>query len=189
MPLSKGATSVIVAVITAFGTIATAWVTSWKGYTTFPNPGLEQEVKKLKGQLENRSTLAGDFEWQWAGDNWLGSLKFTNLANGTISARTEMRAVTADPQTQGRTYLDRPAFHSEVDGSVTMNGNSGFILHLPIAVSAEYLKKHHTHSRVVMLDGELKPVDAFAGKIRYLGDEGGLGDIILVRYGSNLRRW
>lgn len=189
MALSKGTTSIIVAVITALGTVGAAWISSVKGYVAFPNPRLEQQVKELKAQLENRSSLAGDFEWQWAGDNWLGSLKFTNLANGTISARTEMRAITADPHSQFKTYLTKPAFQSEVDGFVTLNGNSDFSLHLPIVVSDEYLKKHHNHSRVVMLDAELKPVEAFAGKVKYIGDQQGIGDIILVRYCSNLRTW
>jgi hypothetical protein len=186
MALSKRATSIIVAVITAFGTVAAAWISSAKGYLAFPNPRLEQQVQELKAQLENRSNLAGDFEWQWAGDNWLGSLKFMNQANGSITARTEMRVINTGPQSGFRTY---PAFQSEVDGFVTPNGNSGFSLHLPIAVSDEYLKKHHNHSRVVMLDAELKPVQAFAGKVRYIGDQRGIGDIILVRYCSNPRTW
>ncbi len=190
MSLPKGAITIIVAVITAIGTMGAAWITARQGVVSFPNPNLERQVKDLKAKLDNRSSIAGDFEWQWAGENWLGSVKFKSLTNGTISAASDMRAVTADPRTELRTYIIRPVFHSPVEGSVTVNGSS-FTLNMPVTVDQQYLRMHHKTSKNVVLDAELQPVDAFAGRVRYLGDEAQplTGDIILVRYRSDVRKW
>jgi len=73
MPLSRAQVSIITAVIAAVASVVAAYVTASKGLVFFPNRRLEAEVNDLKGKLENRSTLGGDFEWQWTGENWLGS--------------------------------------------------------------------------------------------------------------------
>ena len=62
-------------------------------------------------------------------------------------------------------------------------------LHIPVAVSPEYLKAHHGTNTNAMLDAELQPVDAFAGRVRIVGDETTTGDMILVRYRSDVRKW
>jgi hypothetical protein len=189
MPMSKPAVAIITAVITATASIGSAWITAQRGLISFPNPELQQQVKDLRQKLESRSKLTGDFEWQWAGDNWLGSVKFQNLADGTTSAVMETRFVKPDPKTKFQTLQDTLAFKSAAEGTANVSGQSMISLHLPVTVSPEFLKSHHTGSRSVILDAELQPVDAFAGQVRFIGDETATGDMILVRYRSNVRRW
>lgn len=186
MPMSKGTASVISAAIAAVAAVGAAWITARGGYISFPNPHLERQVSELRAKLDNRSGLAGDFEWQWAGDNWLGSVTFQTLAGGGITARTQMRVVKADPHNL-RVFRDAVAFLSAADGSATVGQDGTITVHLPVTVTPEYQKSHHA-DKAVIIDAELKPVDAFAGRVRYLGDNT-TGDVILVRYKSDVRKW
>ena len=185
MPLSKASASIIAALIAGVTTVVGAYISASKGLVSFPNRDLERQVNELNKRLENRSELAGDFEWQWAGENWLGSVKFQNLANGHIAANVDMRTIKYDPK--GGAVRDAFLFRSDTEGSAAVNG-SKILLNLPVELSPQYLKVHPSSSHIV-LDGELEPVDAFAGRVRYRGDKTTTGDIILVRYRSDARRW
>src|SRR5258707_7879821 len=178
MPLSRTNTSIIVAVITAVGSLGTAWITASQGYVSFPNPALQRKVDELTVALENRSELSGDFEWQWTGDNWLGSVKFQKLADGRLVATTDMRMVKPESRT-GKSFENIRAFQSDIDGSASIGKRSMISLHLPVLVTPEYRKIHHVTSTHINIDAELQPVDAFAGRARYGGAETPTGDIIL----------
>src|SRR5438876_5157684 len=179
MPLSKSQVSIITALIAGAATVVGAYLTSSAGLVFFPNRKLEQQVNDLKSRLENRSELSGDFEWQWTGENWLGAVKFQNLANGHINARVDMRTIKYNPGTGA--VQDAFLFRSDGDGSATVSGPT-IQLKLPLELSPQYLKAHHTSSSHISLEAELRPVDAFAGRVRYFGDRATEGDLILVRY-------
>jgi len=186
MPLTKPQLSIITALIAGAATVAAAYVTSSAGFVFFPNRKLERQVNDLKSRLENRSAIAGDFEWQWTGQNWLGSVTFQNLANGHINARVDMRTIKYSPS--NRAIQDAFLFRSDSDGSATISGPTIHI-NLPVEVSPLYPKAHHASSSHMVLDADLQPVDAFAGRVRYSGDRTYSGDMILVRYRSDVRRW
>jgi len=187
MPMSRASQGIITTLITAAASFGCAWITARGGLISFPNPKLQQQVVDLKQRLESRSKLAGDFEWQWAGDNWLGSVKFENLADGTIKASVDTRAVRPDPQF--KSYQDTLEFRSVEQGSANVSDQRVVSLHLPVQVSQEYMKRRHTTQKNVILDAELQPVDAFAGRVKYVGDKTIIGDMILVRYNSDVRKW
>jgi hypothetical protein len=188
MPGLKGISNIIVAVITCVGTIAAAWITAGRGLVSFPNPALERKVADLTAALDNRSQLIGDYEWQWAGDNWLGSVKFQSLSNGSVSSAIDLRVLKPDPR-NGNNYQIIKAFESDTEGSASVGQQSMISLHLPVLVSPEYRKIHHLSSAHIDIDAELQPVEAFAGRVRYNGDQTTTGDIILVRYRSETRKW
>lgn len=189
MVLPKGSVKIIVALISAATTLGVSWIGARSGVVSFPNPGLEQQVASLKQKLENRSSLAGDYEWQWAGDKWLGSLTFTGLSNGDIRARTEVRAINYSVVNGVSKMSTLWQFRSDVDGSASVQGGTTLLLHLPVEVSSEYMRSHHTFAKRINLDAELHPVEAFAGRIQYRGDVSAQGDIILVKYRSDARTW
>jgi hypothetical protein len=188
MSISKVLLNVIVAVISCVGTISAAWITAGRGLVSFPNPALQRKVDELTAALDNRSQLTGDYEWQWAGDNWLGSIKFQKLSNGSMSSAIDLRVVKPDPR-NGNNYQVIKALESDVEGTASVGQQSVISLHLPVLVTPEYRKIHHVSSAHIDIDAELQPVEAFAGRARYVGDETTSGDIILVRYRSEARKW
>jgi hypothetical protein len=191
MPLSKlGAgfvTAVMTALITAAGTIGAAYISASNGLVFFPNRKLSQQVEDLKKKLDNRSAITGDYEWQWAGDNWLGSVTFQNLANGNISARLDMRSVKHNSRTHG--LESTPLFRSANDGSATVTAANTLRLTLPMEMTPQFLKMHPSSPSHVLLNAELQPVEAFAGRVQYTGADVTTGDIILVQYRTDERRW
>jgi len=113
-------------------------------------------------------------------------VRFQNLANGYTNARVDMRTIKYNPTTGA--IQDVYLFKSDRDGSAAINGSS-IQLQLPVELNRQYLRAHHTSSSHITLEAELHPVDAFAGRVKYSGDKETTGDIILVRYRSDIRRW
>ena len=156
MALSKSSVSIITALIAGVTSLAGAYISASKGLLFFPNRTLSKQVDDLKKKLENRSELAGDFEWQWAGDNWLGSVKFQNLANGKITAQVDMRTFKYNAKT--RAVESTPVFRSDTDGSADVVSEATIRLNLPVEMSPQYLKIHPTPPRHIVLNAELQPV-------------------------------
>jgi hypothetical protein len=130
------------------------------------------------------SQLGGDFEWQWAGQNWMGSIDIAREKHETV-AKVDLKAIHKELQPDGTfTYRHQQVFKF-TKGSVEGDRN-GFRLSVPLV-------KVDTGEKL-MLDAELRRVEAYVGIARYtIGSSteynGGTGDIILVRHRSQARVW
>jgi hypothetical protein len=179
--MTTRATTVMAAVvssaITAIATVTAAYLTARQGVVSFPNPNLQKQVDALRAKLDNKSSVQGDYEWQWAGGNWVGSVSFRPMSNGSIQSKVDMRTFKVDEKTGAPQVA--AMFKSDGDGSAVIKPDSVQV-HLPVV----FFDKPTPYK--VNLDGDLTPVDAFAGRVSY-GDF--TGDIILVRYRSDVRHW
>lgn len=187
MALSKAATSIIIALISSIATIAVAYISASNGLIFPPNQKLSRQVDNLAKTLNNQSSLTGDYEWQWEGENWLGSVTFHGLASGGVTARLDMRSVISNPQTHAVEYAS--LFRSSEDGSVTLVDGHKIELSMPVDTTPQYRKVHPSAPTRLTLNGELYPVEAFAGRVKYDGGDDATGDMILVRYRTDFRRW
>ena len=130
------------------------------------------------------SQVSGDFEWQWAGENWMGTVEIVEERNERV-AKVDIKSLHKEFRPNGSFIYHPEQFFKFAQGKVD-GDRDGFKLSIPL-VSAK------TNQRV-QLDAELKPVQAYAGIARYIvmdGTEqhGGTGDIILVRHRSQARSW
>ena len=168
MPKEKNGI-VVVALIGLAGTIFTALV----GYKTHSDDQIK--VRDLQQQVQ---TMRGIYEWQWAGDRWLGRITISSDQSG------QLRAMVSAKQHCQDKWVD----FMEGQGPVfQQNGD------LRVEISA-HTKMHDyncqiTHEGNPIITGDLQPVAAFAGTViwRENGQESP-GDMVLVKYTSSLLR-
>jgi len=148
--------------------------------------GLEAEARRRDERVKELEALArvreipaspsGAFEWQWAGANWLGTVKI----NGDI-ARVEVKEFV-----KGKfEFRPTPVLTSSRDGAVHLQ-KDGFKLEMPIKIHTFENGKERPTETLETLVAELSPKEAYAGKVRYVRSDGteSAGDMVLVRYES-----
>jgi hypothetical protein len=130
------------------------------------------------------SQISGDFEWQWAGENWIGSVQIVEERNERV-AKVDMKSLRKEFQPNGSFTYHLDQFFRFAKGTVD-GDRDGFKLSIELV--------HSKTNQRLQLDAELKPVLAYAGIARYrlkdgIDQNGGTGDIILVRHRSPARSW
>jgi hypothetical protein len=160
---------VIAALVGLVGTIFTALV----GYKIHSDD--QSKVRDLQQQVQ---TMRGIYEWQWAGDRWLGRITISSDQTG------QLRAMVSAKQHCQDKWVD---FMEGQGPAFQQNGD------LRVEISA-HTKMHDyncqiTHEGSTTITGDLQPVVAFAGTViwRENGQESP-GDMVLVKYTSSLLR-
>jgi hypothetical protein len=154
------------------------------------------EIETLKSQLQlstkTRSPsiedIFGSYQWQWAGENWIGKVTIERKENGA-SARIKLGVITVKKiMKNGKTatFNDaKPHFASTSDGRVTLNKEGKFSLFMPIQHA--HLPMEQKRDQRLVLEAELSPVVAFAGTVKYqFDDDTSTGDLILIGYQPDL---
>jgi hypothetical protein len=133
--------------------------------------------------LYTQDEVRGEFEWQWAGENWLNKVTIENI--GDNKGIANIRAYKIFKKViDGKIAIpgdDNPTiFRSSKDGSISGNKN-GFKIDLPVTGSEDYTFD--------AIKGKLYPVKAYAGSVNYIWNDGKSkeGDMILVKYKSTIR--
>lgn len=129
--------------------------------------------------------LKGTFEWQWAGENWIGKLEIQSKANGKVQfADLQMNSVVKTNNESSRSYERLLLFQSSTPGTVVTTKN-GLKIRLPVLAYND-VEGITNSNEIRTLEGELKLVKAYAGQIKYVYPDGSnkSGDMILVDYKS-----
>ncbi|MBZ5509705.1 MAG: hypothetical protein LAN70_00895 [Acidobacteriia bacterium] len=154
--------ALFLAVISAFTAVA-ALIDRSKAQAT---------IRDLQAQLQ---TIGGKYEWQWAGDRWIGGLTITNDESGRLRAKVDVKQRCRDTwvefmKGEGPVYQQDGGLRLEISSQVT-NHDYGCNV---------------THTASPTVSGFLQPTIAFAGPVKWKenGQEGP-GDMVLVRYTSS----
>lgn len=141
----------------------------------------------------------GNFEWQWAGQNWYGRVRFREGANSNIEADLDVRKIFK--RSEGS------EFRIKMGPSVLKNGpenRASIVLHRDhIELKSTVVRKNTfrsvTLSKDFAIEGidienstletlyapRLEPIPAFGGKVRFRNPTTGQeseGDMVLVKY-------
>jgi hypothetical protein len=143
----------------------------------------------------------GKFEWQWAGQNWIGNLEFKRGSNNEITAWLDLNKYLGTEAVSDVMRTSQPGQVKLSNGYIEISDlrvkMSEFEL-VPIGAdgkSIEGISKKTTSIKVLSITN-LRPVVAFAGVINYQHREAGendrivnegTGDIVLVKYSSGKR--
>lgn len=131
--------------------------------------------------------VTGEFEWQWAGENWLGYVKISVDENNTSQsiAKIKMEKVFkyGKPGDTMRPREQIKVFESSNPGSL-IGDKDGFKLTLPIKRHQFDKNNKEIKPTYERLEAELKPAEAYVGSVNYNYEGGGQGsgDIILIRH-------
>jgi len=134
----------------------------------------------------------GTFEWQWAGENWVGVVKIEKNKEGRTIAEVCMNKAfkTQQNEDRGEYEIKKQVLASSSEGSIYGN-KDGFKLILPVRkkIFAEERKVKEVREIHQTLEANLAPVEAYAGIVEYISQDGSVarGDMILVRYKSGIR--
>jgi len=137
----------------------------------------------------------GRFEWQWAGQNWKGSTVFRDDGPSDVTIDVNIRKESL-VEKDGRLYfeLSPEVFSTISSGEVTVRPSGVELKGLtvkrtrfaPIELNGRVIEGFEaTGSERILITGELKPVTAIAGKIKYKNLDTGrewFGDMVLVQY-------
>jgi hypothetical protein len=160
---------------------------------------LESQIKDMQKEKEMTAQPSfGDYEWQWAGDNLVGTLSLKKNAEGKdialVDARKIIRNFDIQKQPDG-TYAEidegfksQQAVVSTGDG--TVSGNKSFLkLTLPVLRNIFDIQGNKVADVRQIIEADLAYVEAYAGKVTYVYPDKSVkkGDMILVRYNSGIR--
>lgn len=160
---------------------------------------LENQVQDLQKDKEMAALPSfGEYEWQWAGDNLIGTVNIKKNAEGKDVALVDMRKIVRSfdirRQPDG-TYAEidegfqsQEAIISTGEGAITGN-KSAFKLTLPVLRNIFDGGNKKVGEVRQVLEADLTFVEAYAGKVKYIypDNEVKRGDIVLVRYNSGIR--
>jgi len=142
----------------------------------------------------------GKFEWQWAGQNWIGNARFGRDSNNEITLSLDVNKVLGTEAVADVMRTSQPGKVKISNGSMDITDvkviMNGFEL-VPIGSDRymEGVSKKNTSTKIISITN-LRPVIAFAGSINYqhrdVGDgdrivNEGTGDIVLVKHSSGRR--
>jgi hypothetical protein len=160
---------------------------------------LENQIQKLQREKELAAQPSfGEYEWQWAGDNLIGTVSIKKSSEGKDIALVDMRKIIRNldvlKQPDG-TYSEidegfksQEALISTEDGTITGN-KEAFKLTLPILRNIFDSQGKKVGDVRQILEADLASVEAYAGKVKFIYSDKSLksGDMILVRYNSGMR--
>ena len=139
----------------------------------------------------------GRFEWQWAGQNWIGNVEFQRGSNNEITASLDVNKVIGTRGVVDVMRTSQPGKVKLSDGYIdisdlTVSKNDFDLVPIDSRSSIEGTSKLATSSKILSITN-LRPVVAFAGAIKYQHREDertvneGTGDIVLVKYASGAK--
>ena len=136
----------------------------------------------------------GEYQWQWAGENWIGQL-YIDPVKTTIDVRKIKKDVIINKDGSISEIFTKsydPIIKTTKSG--TLKGNRyGFLLELPVDKTIVVDDKGHIQHVNQILNADLHPIEAYAGKVKYHYTEASLkkkygvstGDMIIVKYDSS----
>ncbi len=133
-----------------------------------------ETIRNLQAQLQ---TIGGTYEWQWAGDRWIGGVTISNDGNGQLRAATDLK------QQCRNGWVD----FMKGEGPVHQE-NGGLRLEISAQVTNHDWDCNVTHTAQNLVTGFLQPTVAFAGPAQWTENgKQSSGDMVLVRYTSSRR--
>jgi hypothetical protein len=160
---------------------------------------LESQLQEMQKERELAAQPSfGEYEWQWAGDNLVGTLSLKKNTEGKDIALVDMRKITRNFNVQKQpdgTYAEvdegfksQQAVVSTSDGTVSGNKKA---LKLSLPVLRNIFDGQNTKVADVrqIIEADLAYVEAYAGKVTYVYPDKSVkrGDMIIVRYNSGIR--
>jgi hypothetical protein len=187
------------------GLIGSVWAIS-QAVNTARLGERDSKIRKLESQiqeLQQEKELAtqpsfGEYEWQWAGDNLVGTVSIKKNSEGKDVALIDMRRIVRNfgvlRQPDGtyeeidEGFKSQEAIVSTGDGAVSGN-KSAFKLTLPILRNIFDDQENKVGDVRQILEADLASVEAYAGKVKFIHSDKSVksGDMILVRYNSGIR--
>ncbi|HEX8089765.1 MAG TPA: hypothetical protein VF762_12970 [Blastocatellia bacterium] len=163
----------------------------------------DSKIRKLESQIQelqrDRELTAqpsfGEYEWQWAGDNLIGTVSIKKNPEGKDVALVDMRKIVKNfdivKQPDGtfaeidEGFKSQEAMISTGDGAISGN-KSAFKLTLPVLRNIFDSRNKKVGEVRQILEADLTSVEAYAGKVKfvYLDKSVKTGDMVLVRYNS-----
>ncbi|MBI1919441.1 MAG: hypothetical protein HYS23_00005 [Geobacter sp.] len=171
-----------------FSIFATDWENSTKMYvligiipmTTVPIIAYFYRLRSKK--------VSGEFEWQWAGENMIGTMVISNEKSDNSLAEIIINRVKSKHDNGNAILEKRCIMESSSAGNIHGN-KDGFKLELPVRKYI-YNDDNNVHTtEAVTLKGKLYPVEAYAGKVQYHYAKGTkeTGDMVVIKYISGIR--
>jgi len=172
-----------------------------KKFQNAPPPVSEHIDSIEKALLSNN----GIWEWQWAGQNWLGSMHFYKDQNNALKAKVEVIKCIMAKGDKHYIEIFNPkkapkVLITKLPGNVIIGEEKKSIMIKDLVVNQNFFESQELpdgneiegtrifRTEISFIETEeLSHVPAFAGKIKYKhagSDEVGEGDIILVKYAS-----
>jgi hypothetical protein len=158
----------------------------------------------IEGKAFGNKLLEGDgrFEWQWAGQNWIGYITFKENREGQVEAKIDVHKIFKRQRDGEQTFVTGPLVFRSIEGE---RGN--VVLHNDyVELKNLTVTKNHfgwiqttpnteiegitvDSTSIEILNSDLYPITAFAGRVRYNNPVTGKvceGDMVLVRYGFRI---
>lgn len=131
--------------------------------------------------LQETRRVYGQFEWQWAGEGWIGTVSIKKNDEGKDVAELSMKQVV---NVNGK-YSTKPVLVSTEEGRIE-GDSDGF--RLESRVRKNIYDNGEEKVMLQTLKADLVKVEAYAGTVRYESSDGKMqnGDIVLVRYKSGV---
>lgn len=131
--------------------------------------------------LQGTRRVYGQFEWQWVGEGWIGTVSIRKNDQGNDVAELSMKQLV---NVNGK-YTAKPVLVSTDEGRIE-GDSDGF--RLESRVRKNIYENGEEKVMLQTLKADLVKVEAYAGTVRYESSEGKMqdGDIVLVRYKSGV---
>ncbi|MEW6619667.1 MAG: hypothetical protein AB1422_10105 [bacterium] len=133
------------------------------------------------------------YEWQWAGENWIGEVAFFKKEKDSLNAQIYVNKIRNIIDQEGRVTLEPPieVLRSTLDGDVLELKDGGIKLILPVRKNTFDPEAQY---RIIStsketLKAKLYPTKAFVGKVEYINENGvlkGKGDMVLINAKSTI---
>lgn len=134
---------------------------------------------------EHEPTLVDSWEFQWAGEKWIGAFDFNN--NGTVSVTNKL-VEKKNPDGQAEFHYE-PIWQTETPGRYLWEPNNKTVNVEGLILRASKFESFNNSENptLIQLDGSLSLVHGLAGKMTYkplnpkLGIKGGSGNFTLIK--------
>jgi hypothetical protein len=202
---------ILLLVIAIIGNVTTQWICfnlntfraisiGSLGFICFSTGFYNLFIKKakVKEDLHEDILINGDhYRWDWAGQNWNGQVKFKKDENGKLKMNLKISKESLVTNKNGSIQL-----LLKPDVAITVDEGNIEIDNGVIKIKGLEINKHNfdiiehkdgslhdgfssSSSEIQIISGELLPIPAFAGKIKYTKKNTGeswFGDMVIVKY-------
>jgi len=159
---------------TAFIVLLTALLSLLVAVASLPveRDKAHERIRDLQAQVQ---TIGGTYEWQWAGDRWIGGVTISNDGSGHLKAAVDLKQQCRDRwvefmKGEGPVYQENGGLNLEISAHVTNHDSDCNVIHAAQDV----------------VTGLLQPTIAFAGPVQWIENgRKSTGDMMLVRYTSS----
>ena len=144
-----------------------------------------------------KQSIDGDYEWQWAGENWIGKVRINNnMVYMNVKRILKTFYCRGDTLIIQYKHYPNPIIKTYEPGSIKPHiDGQGFDMTIVVRKNVCICTNSICHYKpgIHIITANLRKVDAFGGVAKdvYISDEGdtivSYGDIILVKYRSGDR--